>query len=366
MNVLILNWRDIKNPASGGAEILTYEIAKYLVKHGVNVTWFTSGYKGSRDNEVVDGISIIRKGDWWSVHVYAVFYYFKELRKTTDVIIDEVHWFPFFSRIYAKNKTILLACEVAKNLFFNVFPFPVSYLFRMIEKIYLLIYRNSKVLAISPSTKNDLVMERFKSRNIHVLPMGLSVPKNTKKYSKEKNITFISVGRLNKQKGSEDLLNTFAEIKKTIYNSKLWIIGSANDSYMQRLKDLAKKLRIEKDVKFFGYVPEMKKFEYMSKAHILLVPSVHEGWGLTVQEAAYCGTPAVVYNVSGLRDTVINNKTGLIIRYNTPASMAAGAISILEKQEYKRISNNCKAHAKSLSWEITGRQTLKILMNFGR
>ena len=105
MRMLILNWRDIKNPAGGGAEILTYELAKGWVVAGNDVIWFTASFNGGVTQEKVDGIKIVRKGRWWSVHALAFFYYLQN-HQNIDVVIDEVHWFPFFSAIYAKKKTI--------------------------------------------------------------------------------------------------------------------------------------------------------------------------------------------------------------------------------------------------------------------
>jgi len=61
MKILILNWRDIKNPLSGGAEILTHELSKRLVAEGHVVIQFSSRFDGSKEEEVIDGVRIIRK-----------------------------------------------------------------------------------------------------------------------------------------------------------------------------------------------------------------------------------------------------------------------------------------------------------------
>ncbi len=71
MKILILNWRDIKNPNGGGAEILTHELAKGWVKSGHNVTQFSSSFKGSKPQEIIDKVKFARKGSWWNVHIFA-------------------------------------------------------------------------------------------------------------------------------------------------------------------------------------------------------------------------------------------------------------------------------------------------------
>lgn len=360
MKILILNWRDIKNPKGGGAEILTHELAKRWVKKGNSVILFSSKFKGAKLTELIDGVKIIRKGAWWNVHVFAFFYYLKN-RNITDVIIDEVHWFPFFSALYARNKTVALTCEVANKLFFTLFPFPVAYFFRSIEKLYLRLYKNIPTMVISESTKNDLIKEGYNKKNIVVVPMGLTFPKIIKKYTKEKNPTFIFLARLNKQKGIYDVIDAFSTIKQDLPNSKIWIVGTGEEEVINAVKEKTKNYALEDSVKFFGFVTEQKKFELLARAHLLLVPSVHEGWGLTVQEAVTQKTPAIVYNVAGLRDIANNTKSTLILEKNTPPEMAANAIRILNNNKlYKQLQK--KADSASLvTWDKTSEVALNVL-----
>src|SRR3990167_1487366 len=173
--ILILNWRDIKNPLAGGAEILTHEMAKQWVRRGHSVTQISAKFNGAKDEEIIDGIRVIRIGTWWSVHLLAFVYYLKNLRNKTDIIIDEVHGLPFFAALYEPRKTVLFACEVAEKIFFHVFPYQVAIIAIILEKIYFKIYKNIPALAISPSTKGDLISRGFNKKDITVLPMGLTV-----------------------------------------------------------------------------------------------------------------------------------------------------------------------------------------------
>ena len=77
MRILIFSWRDIKNPGSGGAEKVTFEIAKRLVKKDHAVTLFTASYPKSLPEEILEGIKIIRRGSEFSVHFLAAYFYFK-------------------------------------------------------------------------------------------------------------------------------------------------------------------------------------------------------------------------------------------------------------------------------------------------
>lgn len=104
MKILIFNWRDIKNPSSGGAEILIHELAKFLISKKNEVILFTSRFRGSAETENVDGVRIIRFGQpityyfLNSVYFLAYKYYKKNFEGKVDLVIDSVHGLPFFTR----------------------------------------------------------------------------------------------------------------------------------------------------------------------------------------------------------------------------------------------------------------------------
>jgi glycosyltransferase involved in cell wall biosynthesis len=361
LHILILNWRDIKNPAGGGAEQLTHEMAKRWVLKGHTVTQFSAAFSNAEPKEVIDGITFIRKGRWWNVHILAFFFYIFSFRKHTDVIIDEVHWFPFFSYLYAPHKTIAFTCEVAAKLLFSIFPYPIALIFRGIEKMYLAIYKNVPTMVISPSTFADLIKTGHIEENVIILPMGLTIPKNLRLYPKEKNLTIISLGRLNKQKGSLDILEAFRIIHQKNAHIKFWIVGSGIKAYMDEFMKRVKEYKLTNAIKFFGFVSEQKKFELLARAHIIIGASQQEGWGLTVPEAGLVKTPAVVYNVQGLQDIIKQKRTGLLVN-TTPQSLAEGILELVQnKKLYKIVQDGTYKTAKSYSWDKTADISLQFI-----
>ena len=371
MNILILNWRDIKNPSSGGAEILTHEIAKRFVKWGHQVTQFSSCFPNCLAEEKVDGVKIIRRGHpdaryfLKSVHFLAFWYYLKNFRGKFDVVIDEVHGLPFFTPWYVKGKKIVLICEVADELWIKMFGPFFGLCGRLTERLYLrFIYKNIPYLTISNSTKEELMREGIESKNITVLPMGLTIPKKIKKVEKEKDPTLIFVGRLSRQKGIEDAIIVLKKISKKIPKIKLWVVGRGEKNYVNYLRGLIKKIKIEKQVIFFGFVKEYKKFELMERAHVLLVPSIKEGWGLTVPEAAAVGTPSIVYNSQGLRDVLKDSPFKIIVRSSTPTDLSKEVLVLLQKKDfYKILARQKNTVAKQFNWNKTAAVALNILEN---
>lgn len=365
MKILILNWRDIKNPLGGGAELLTHEIAKRWVAWGNSVTLITAGFKGAKPEENIDGVVIKRFGRWWNIHIIAFFYYIFNLKNRPDIIIDEVHWFPFFAGVYAQKKTVLLVCEVANRLFFHVFPYPLAFFWRFLEKVYFALYRNAPVLAISPSTKKDLLKEGFKSNLITVIPMGLTVPKNIKKFPKEKELTLIYLSRLNKQKGIEDAIKALKLVKDQFPKVKLWVVGKGKLEYLEYLKSVIKELNLEKNIIFLGFVSNEEKFRLLSQAHILVAPSYHEGWGLIIPEAGIGGTPAVAYRVAGLQDLIEDRSSGILVKLNH-VSLSEGIIQLYADKNYNKYCKNAENLARKYDWEKTAEISLEKIKQYSR
>lgn len=363
MRILILNWRDIKNPMAGGAEVLTHEIAKRLVSQGHQVTLFTSSFPGAPARENVDGITVIRRGRWWNVQAWAFFYYVFSFHTLTDIIIDEVHWFPFFSVLYARKKTVLLVCEVARRFFFRLFPFPLAVAGRGVERFYFFLNRSVPVLTISPSTKHDLIEEGINEEHITVIPMGLILPPH-KSHTKETVPTFLFVGRLHPLKGVIDAIDAFALICHELPSSKLWIVGTGTASYVETLRAQIAQLKLTDHVQLFGYLSEKDKFERFEKAHILIVPSFHEGWGLVAAEAASQGTPSVAYDTAGLRDVIVDGVTGVLVRSNTPESLATASMELLKnRKKYRFLQQRGMQRAKEMSWDKTTTAALAVLQS---
>lgn len=368
MRILIFNWRDIKNPQGGGAEILTYEMAKRWVKWGHKVTQFSASFPGGKSEEVIDGVKIIRRGSpevrsfSIPVHLAGFWFYQKHFKGKFDVVIDEIHGLPFFTPLYVKEKKVALICEVAREIWDYMFSFPWNLIGHLVEKFYFKIYKKTPFLTISSSTKKDLLRSGIAKDQIKVLPMGVNLIPLPENIKKEKVPTLIFVGRLSQMKGIEDGIKAFRLVQKRFPQAQLWVVGTGEKEYENELKKHVKKLKLDKSVSFFGFVSEKEKLTLMKQAHILIHSSVREGWGLVVIEANAMGTPAVVYNVPGLRDSTKNGVTGLICAKNTPENLAKNVIKLLEdKFLYETLQKNAYQWSKNFTWDKTAKECLRFL-----
>lgn len=360
MKILILNWRDIKNPLSGGAEILTQELASGFVKKGHVVTQISARFNGAKNEEVIDGVKIVRSGNpdarslFNSVHFAAYKLYKKDFQGKVDLVIDEVHGIPFFTIFYVREKKVALICEIAGDLWNIAVGFPFNIFGKIIEKIYPNFYKNIPVITISESSRKELEENGFLKSQVKVIPMGSNSNIVSDLPKKEKDKTLIFVSRLSKTKGVVDAIRAVEILKKNIPDIKLWVVGRGENSFVNELEKLVKDLNLKESVKFFDYVSEQKKEELLTRAHILIAPSVKEGWGLTVHEAGARATPAVVYDVPGLRDIVINNVNGIICSENNPQSLSENIQKILiDNALYANLQKGSISERKKHTWENT-------------
>src|SRR5207253_2516798 len=131
---------------------------------------------------------------------------------------------------------------------------------------------------------------------------------------KEPGRTFLYVGRLAPSKRVDHIIRAFARFRGTTHDGTLWLVGSGSKPYYRSLKRLAQRLDVQGDVVFWGRTTDADKNRLLAEANVLLITSVREGWGLVVTEANSFGTPAIGYDVPGLRDSIRNLETGVLVK----------------------------------------------------
>jgi glycosyltransferase involved in cell wall biosynthesis len=251
---------------------------------------------------------------------------------------------------------IALIHQLARDFWFYETRFPLNYIgYYYLEKKWLSSYKHIITLTVSDSTKIDLEGLGFKK--LIVVPPGLNVTPLSNVKEKEANPTVVFMGRLKKAKLPHHALQAFSIIKREIPDAKMWIIG---DGYLRKRLESSKM----KDVIFFGHVSNERKYELLSRAHIILVPAVREGWGLIVTEANAMGTPAIGYDVHGLRDSIRHDETGITIKERSPGAMAQQTILLLRDSErLSKYSRSALEFSKQFRWEKTVNLFQKVLNN---
>jgi glycosyltransferase involved in cell wall biosynthesis len=356
MRVLWFNWRDIKNPESGGAEVFTHEVMRRLIIKGYKMTLFTSEYENGLQNEELDGVNIIRNGNRYSVYKRATEYYHKH-KDEYDLVIDEINAKPFLAPKFVKDKPVLaILHQLMREIWFYELKFPLSYIaYYYLEKKWLSYYRDVPIITVSRSSMEDL--ESLGCRKLLMVPQGLSVQPLLALPPKEIDPTIVFIARLKKHKRPDHAVRAFSLIKKEIPSAKFWVIG---DGYLRKKLE---KLNF-KDVIWYGHVNSELKYKLLSRAHLALVPSVREGWGLVVTECNAMGTPVVAYNVPGLRDSVMDGETGILVEDESASALAQSAIPLLRDATLlNAFSNKALAFSRKFTWDNTANEFDNIIRN---
>lgn len=369
MRILIFSWRGPKHPNAGGAEISTHEHAKGWVRAGHEVTLFTSFFENAKREEIIDGVKILRYGGQvGGVHLRALIWYLFSSHQKYDLIIDQFHGIPFFTPFFVRAKKLAFIHEVTKEVWrlnpwpvpFNFFPFFLGPFFEPL--IFKLVYKNIPFMTVSASTKFNLMEWGTPKKNIVVINNGISTPGLDKISTKEKKKTLIYLGALSQDKGIEDAILTFSIINNEEGHWQFWVLGQGSPSYLKKLKLMYKNLGITGRIKFFGFVSDNEKFKLLSRAHILVNPSIREGWGLVNIEANRMGVPVIAYDVSGIRDSVRNGQTGYLLPLGDFRGLAKKIMEVMNDQNlYKRLQKNAISWSKNFSWEISVRKSLKLI-----
>lgn len=374
MKILILNWRDPKSPLEGGAERFTKKYGEFWASLGHEVFWLTNSFVGGKDKEVIEGINYIRISPALSgtllsyLFNYPIFLFKSVLfahnfikKENVSLVIDEIHGLPFFTPLYSKARNVLLTCEVAGPIWDKMFPFPINIIGKTLEKFIYQIYRNTEIWAISDNTKNN-ILELLSGKKIKVIDLGVDENKEILAEIKDvKKTTYPSavfLARLVKMKGIETAIEATAEIVKVYPGFKLFVVGDGEEFYKKFLFSLVTSLKISKNVVFLGKLSEIKKYEYLKKAHFLFHPSYKEGFGLTVLEAGLVGTPSLIRKGSSLDALVAEGKTGY--KFESIDDILYITKNILGKN-YSKLSNETNLYAKKRTWEAIFAKASNIL-----
>jgi glycosyltransferase involved in cell wall biosynthesis len=356
MRILILTWKDPHHPDAGGAEVVTFEFARRLQALGHEVTWFSRRFAGCESEETIEGIPVFRQGRLLTTYLYAPLFY-RRMRPRPDLVLDMINTICWQAPLFAGRRTVAFVHQLAREVFFHHLPRPLSWAAYAVEGLQYVPYRRTPFLCVSAGTKSDLVGIRIPAENVTVIPLGLDHVRHRPGAAKSPSPSFVFVGRLVAMKRAGLCVQAMRRVVDRHSDARLAILGSGPES--ERIEALIRELRLEHAVTLvtrdsvFGDESRDVKVELMQRAWALVLPSVKEGWGMVVTEAAACGTPSIVTNVTGLRESVQPGVTGLVVSANPTASeLAEAMIRLIEDDATRRaLSSAAIDWAARFNWD---------------
>lgn len=363
MRILIINWRDLKNPWTGGAEIHIHEIASRLVKeYGHQIFFLCNRFKNTlppRDN--YDGIEFYRVGTEYTFNFHVPLWLRKNLPQIhPDLIIEDVNKIPFYTPLYVKRPVLVVIPHLFSETVFREINFVFGTYIYLAEKLIPKVYKNCYLNAISQSTKEDLVKKGLSPDKISVIECGIDQKAYYPANEKFGAPTVIYAGRLKKYKCVGHLLEAISLVRRKLPEVKLFVVGDGD--HRHGLIAHAAKLNLKETVTFTGYISQLEKVELLQKSHLLVYPSIKEGWGISNLEANACGTPVLAADVPGLRDSVSVGESGLLYPFGDVGKMAENILSILTDTLLReKLEQGGLKWASNFTWEKTAERFNNLL-----
>jgi glycosyltransferase involved in cell wall biosynthesis len=362
LKILLFNWQCIKNPLGGGAEVHLQEVFERIAAMGHEVVLYASMFDGAAKEENINGIKVFRQGSRSLFNFYVPFAYLFKFRKMNfDIVIDDVNKIPFYTPLYVFRPLLGITHHLFNKSIFLEVSFPIALYVYLMEKLVKPIYKKIHWIVGSPSTEKELTEWGFPKDQVTII--NYCVNRNIFRQTgiqKDNEPVIGYLGRLKKYKSIEHLIQAVKIVKEKIPNIKLLIIGDGDNR--ANLEKLTADLNLRDTVEFKGFVSEEEKVTYLQRMHFAVNTSSKEGWGLTVVEANACGRTVIAADVQGLRDSVINQKTGLLYEYGNVNELLEKILYLFNNpavvSEYEK---NALEWANSFDWNIAAKKTMKII-----
>jgi len=351
--VVVLSHRDIKHNEGGGASLYVHEIFKRLTTR-YDVTIISTARRGLPTRDRIDGIAIVRIPFPRLSRFVLPMSLLTRLTGHADIVIDNGDIaIPWLTPAYVHKPLVSIIYQIVGNIFDYELPSPFSTLARKAEPWIYKAYKHTKIVACSPSTKDDLVKFGIPNENVFVVIPGIDESLRNYVPSGEKfsNPTIVCISRFKRYKGLHYAVRAMNHILAKIPTANLVVVGSGDDS---EIKSEISKLGLESNVKVIRRPPHVwnrEKIALLSSAHLALVPSVREGYGIVVIEANACGTVAVGWRVPGLQDSIRDGETGILVPFGNVEALGE-QLSILLQDHKRRImmAASAKEWSRTHSW----------------
>jgi len=353
VNVLVVNWLDRRNPQAGGAEIHLFEIFRRIAARGHRVRLICSGWPGAVPQEAVDGIEVTRVAGRNTFALAARGAVRRALAaEPPDVVVEDINKLPLFLAGMTNRPFCVLVPHLFGTTAFQEAPWPMAATVWAAERPIPWAYRRADFEAISESTRDDLVARGVAAERIRVIHPGVDAEAFSPDPAGHRTSppSFLYIGRLKRYKGLDLAIRALAIARRDRPELSLDIAGSGDDR--GRLERLVADLGQTGAVRFRGFVTEAEKLTLLRSTWANVFPSPKEGWGITVVEAAACGTPSLASDSPGLRDSVRAGKTGYLVPHGDAAVLAARMLELASDPALvARMGQAGRRFAESLTWE---------------
>jgi glycosyltransferase involved in cell wall biosynthesis len=347
--VLVLNERDPAHPSAGGAEIHLAEIFGRLATRGYQVTLLAERFRGSAAREHLAGLEVRRLGRVPAYYPRAAWTTARETRRGRyDVVVECLNKLPFYSTVYSAAPVLALCHHLFGEVAFQQVAWPIAATVWAAERLIPPLYRRLPFVAISASSREDLIARGLSGERIRVIHCGTRSPDLPANSDAPRPLRVAYLGRLERYKRVDWMLRAMARLRTRFPDAEVLVIGRGSArSDLERLSE-----ELELDVRFAGFVSDEERDALLASTRVCVCPSLKEGWGLTVIESNAAGVPVVATDAPGLRDSVRHGETGFLVAENDLDGFADRIAQLLADDELAlRMSRAARAWASRFDWD---------------
>lgn len=368
MKLLVVNWQDRLDPAAGGAETHLHAIFGRLAARGHAVTLLVSRPAGSPARAEVDGMEVHRAGGRYTFNVAAPLYYRRRLSdREFDVMVEDLNKVPLLAPLWARHPLALLVHHLFGATAFQEASAPLAAATWLLERPLGPLYRDVPTMAVSRSTARDLGDRGLAEERIAVIPNGVELATLAPAPPGERfpAPTLLYLGRLKRYKRVDLPIRAVAALRTAGVDARLVVAGTGDDE--PRLRRLVDELGLGDRVEFRGFVSDAEKIDLFRRAWVHVLTSPKEGWGITVIEAAACGTPTIASDSPGLRDSVVEGETGFLVPHGDVAALAERVrLLVGDAGLRERLGRKARAFAERFTWDRAADETESFLAGVAR
>ncbi|TYL45856.1 glycosyltransferase family 4 protein [Nocardioides sp. BGMRC 2183] len=365
-HVVVLNWRDVWHPEGGGSELYVSEVNRRLVAMGHRVTVFCARYEGSSAHETTDGVRYVRRGGHLTVYLWAAL--LLALARVglgpfrgVDRVLEVQNGMPFLARVFSSAPVTVLVHHVHREQWSIFAPLVARFGWFMESRVAVRVNRGLRYVAVSEVTRTELVDLGVRATDIDIAWNGAPTMPEFTPEPTAATPHLVVVARLVPHKRVEHAMEAVALLRSAHPDLRLTVMGSG--WWHDRLLERRSALGLDDRVTFAGHVSEQEKYRLLSTAWVHVLPSLKEGWGLAIIEAAQVGVPSVAYaSAGGVAESILDGVTGLLAAEESPAALAAQVDRLLSDDDERRhLGEKAQIRASELTWEATTERVARSL-----
>lgn len=359
-HVVVLNWRDPWHPEGGGSELYVSEVARRLHGLGHRVTIFCAAYAGAPARETIDGIRYIRRGGHLTVYLWAALLLLAGRLGPfgrVDRVLEVHNGVPFLARLFTRARVTVLVHHVHKEQWSIFHPIMARIGWFLESRVAVRVNRGLSYLTVSDVTRTELIDLGVRGRDIRLAWNGAPAQPDVDLEEPADAPHLVVVARLVPHKRVEHAMDAVAALRERHPGLHLTVLGAG--WWRDELLEHRTRLGLDEDaVTFGGFVTDEEKYRVLSTAWVHVLPSVKEGWGLSIIEAAQVGVPSVAYaSAGGVAESILDGVTGLLAAGEAdggPDDLIAKIDTLISDHELRRdLGEKARIRASHLTWDAT-------------